>query len=62
MVGISNFLKIYFHYLDSKFFNILGTGLSCGDVTFCRSTGQVGCLEIHSVIHDLQNACSQTGA
>lgn len=49
-------------YLESKFFNILGTGLSCGDVTFCRSTGHVGCLEIHSVIHDLQNACSQTGA
>lgn len=49
-------------YLESKFFKILGTGLSWGDVTLCRSTGQVGCLDIHSVMHDLQNACSQTGA
>lgn len=49
-------------YLDSKLRSILGTGRNWLEVTACRSTGQVGCRLIHSVIQARQNACSQAGA
>ena len=51
-----------FSYRASKFFRILGTGLSWLWVNSIRSTGHVGLSRSHSEMHPLQNACSQTGA
>lgn len=59
--GISQANKWQSTYLDNKFFNIRGTCRSWAAVMCCRSTGQVGCLEIHSWMQVLQKACSQTG-
>jgi len=49
-------------YLESKLRVILGTGRKLPEATGCLSTGQVGCLEIHSLIQPLQKACSQAAA
>ena len=48
--------------LDKRLRSIRGTGFSWLGVMGFLSTGHVGCLVNHSVIHAPQNACSHWGA